>query len=89
VPVYAALDGEVVEAHDGEPDRSLEANTTSRGNWVALRHRGTHQTLYFHMHTGSVAVVLGQHVSAGTQLGLAASTQVTVSAPERRRTVRQ
>jgi len=74
VPVYAALDGTVVEAHDGEPDRSLVADNVSRGNWVMLRHNGTHHTLYFHMRNGSVAVVVGQHVSAGTQLGLAASS---------------
>jgi hypothetical protein len=74
VPVYAALDGTVVVAHDGEPDRSLVADNVSRGNWVELRHGGTHHTLYFHMRNGSVAVVPGQHVSAGTQLGLVASS---------------
>lgn len=74
VPVYAALDGTVVEAHDGEFDRVLEPDNFSFGNWVMLHHGGTHYTRYFHMRTGSVDVVVGQHVSAGTQLGLAASS---------------
>ncbi|HJQ38365.1 MAG TPA: M23 family metallopeptidase [Thermoanaerobaculia bacterium] len=74
VPIYAVLDGTVVEAHDGEPDRVLEPDNFSRGNWVMLDHGGTHYTLYFHMRTGSVAVAVGQRVSAGTQLGLVASS---------------
>ena len=74
VPVYAALDGTVVEAHDGELDRVLEPNDFSFGNWVMLHHGGTHYTRYFHMRNGSVAVVVGQHVSAGAQLGLVASS---------------
>jgi murein DD-endopeptidase MepM/ murein hydrolase activator NlpD len=53
VPVYAALDGTVVEVQDGEPDRVLVANNTSRGNFVTLDHGGTHKTLYFHMRTAA------------------------------------
>jgi hypothetical protein len=74
VPVFAALDGTVVVAHDGEPDRNLYWVGNSAGNAVVLQHQGTHRTLYFHMRTGSVAVVPGQFVTAGTQLGLAASS---------------
>ena len=74
MPVYAALDGTVVEAHDGDFDRELEPDNFRFGNYVRLHHGGTHYTLYFHMRNGSVAVVPGQYVSAGTQLGLAASS---------------
>ena len=74
VPVFAALDGTVMATHDGEPDRNLDSPGNSGGNVVLLRHRGTHDTHYYHLRKGSVAVVAGQVVSAGTQLGLAASS---------------
>lgn len=73
-PVYAALDGTVVETHDGEPDRQTAWDPANRSNYVLLRHGGTHFTVYYHLRRGSVAVVSGQSVSAGTQLGLAASS---------------
>jgi hypothetical protein len=74
VPVFAVLDGTVFGAHDGEPDRNLDAPGYTGGNYVLIRHRGTHDTHYYHLRNGSVAVVPGQTVSAGTQLGLAASS---------------
>ena len=74
VPVFAALDGTVLFAHDGETDRNLDAPGNSGGNYVVLRHRGTHDTHYYHFRKGSVAVVPGQAVSAGTQLGLVGSS---------------
>ena len=76
VPVYAALDGTVVQTHDGEPDRltAWDPANANRSNYVLLRHGGTHFTIYHHLRRGSVAVVAGQSVSAGTQLGLAASS---------------
>lgn len=73
-PVFAALDGTVLFTHDGEPDRNLDGGGSSGGNLVVLRHHGTHDTHYYHLRNGSVAVVPGQTVSAGTQLGLAASS---------------
>jgi hypothetical protein len=74
MPVFAALDGVVVLAHDGEPDRRLDGGGSSGGNLVVVRHGGTHYTHYYHLRNGSVAVAPGQTVSAGTQLGLAASS---------------
>ena len=74
VPVFAALDGTVLFAHDGEPDRRLDGGGFSGGNLVLLRHRGTHVSQYYHLRNGSVAVVAGQFVRAGTQLGLVASS---------------
>ena len=73
VPVFAALDGIVVDAHDGEPDM----NTTWAGqpaNYVVLDHGNTHYTWYWHLKKGSVAVSVNQLVKAGTQLGLTASS---------------
>ena len=73
VPVFAALDGVVVDAHDGEPDM----NTTwanQPANYVVLDHGNTHYTWYWHLKRGSVAVSVNQLVKAGTQLGLTASS---------------
>lgn len=67
VPVFAALDGEVIETHDGEPDTNTSC--TGIGNHVILDHGGTQQTYYWHFKTGSVAVAVGQYVTAGTYLG--------------------
>ena len=73
VPIFAALDGTVVDAHDGE----FDMNTSAQGlpaNYVILQHEGTHQSWYWHMKKGSVAVSIGQQVKAGQQLGLTASS---------------
>src|SRR5207247_9554646 len=43
-------------------------------NYVVLDHGGGHHSLYWHMRTNSVAVALNQVLTAGTQLGLAASS---------------
>jgi len=74
VPVFAALDGTVVMVHDGESDRNLDSPGYFGGNLVGLHHGGTHYTFYYHLRNGSVAVSIGQSVSAGTQLGLVASS---------------
>ncbi|HET6261543.1 MAG TPA: M23 family metallopeptidase, partial [Chloroflexia bacterium] len=68
VPIFAALDGTVVDAHDGEFDRHTTANT-QKANYVILGHGDTHYSLYWHMKANSVAVTKGQVVRAGTQLG--------------------
>ncbi|HTD86325.1 MAG TPA: M23 family metallopeptidase [Candidatus Binatia bacterium] len=73
VPVFAALDGVVAYAHDGENDR----NTTLEGqpaNCVILQHQGTHQSWYWHLRKGSVAVAVGEEVKAGTQIGQVGSS---------------
>jgi murein DD-endopeptidase MepM/ murein hydrolase activator NlpD len=43
VPIFAALDGTVVEAHDGEPDMNT-AMGNAPANYVILDHGGTHYT---------------------------------------------
>jgi hypothetical protein len=73
VPVFAALDGTVVDLHDGEPD----TNTSAQGqpaNYVVLYHGNTHYTWYWHLKNGSVAVTMNQVVKAGTQIGLTGSS---------------
>jgi uncharacterized protein (TIGR03437 family) len=73
VPVFAALDGIVIDANDGEPDMNT-SGSTARGNLVILDHGGRQSTIYAHLKRGSVAVRIGQAVKAGTQLGLTASS---------------
>lgn len=73
VPIFAALDGTVLNAHDGEDDRSTTF-TEKPMNYVALDHGGGHVTIYFHMKKGSVAVSIGQQVKAGQQIGLTGSS---------------
>jgi len=73
VPLFAVLDGVVALAHDGENDR----NTTLEGqpaNYVIIHHGNTHYTWYWHLRKGSVAVVVGQPVTAGTQIGQVGSS---------------
>jgi hypothetical protein len=73
VPIFAALDGTVVDAHDGEFDRNTAAGP-QKANYVVLDHGDTHYSLYWHMKTNSVAVTKGQVVRAGTQLGMTGSS---------------
>ncbi len=73
VPVFAALDGEVVDLNDGEPDMNTVWDNQP-ANYVILNHGGTHFTWYWHLKNGSVAVGLGEQVRAGRQLGLTASS---------------
>lgn len=73
VPVYAALDGRVVDARDGEPDMSVTA-VPKPANFVILDHGNGYYGLYWHFKRGSVAVKIGQTVAAGTQIGLTGSS---------------
>src|SRR5437867_1205928 len=74
VPIFAALDGTVIARHDGEFDRNNSLNPGAVANYVVLDHGGGHHSLYWHMRSNSVAVALNQVVTAGTQLGQAASS---------------
>jgi murein DD-endopeptidase MepM/ murein hydrolase activator NlpD len=73
VPVFAALDGVVIAARDGEPDRNTSGQPRA-SNLVALDHGGGHTTYYYHLALGSVRVATGQQVVAGQELGLTASS---------------
>jgi hypothetical protein len=72
VPVFAALDGTVVDAHDGEPD--MHSACAGIANYVILQHAGGRVTYYLHLKQNSVQVSVSQVVRAGEQLGLAASS---------------
>ena len=73
VPIFAALDGTVTARHDGEFDMQTSMSNAP-ANFVELDHGGGHRTWYLHMKKNSVAVNLGQQVTAGTQLGLTGSS---------------
>ena len=73
VPVFAALDGEVVAVHDGEPDRNLVWDD-QESNFIVISHQGVLQTRYFHLRNGSVSVSPGQLVKAGQQIAYTASS---------------
>jgi hypothetical protein len=73
VPVFAALDGTVVAAHDGEFDQNTAA-ITDNPNFVTIAHANGQQTQYLHFKKNSVSVVVGQAVAAGTQIGLTGSS---------------
>lgn len=76
VPVFAALDGTVVAAHDGEPDMNTVWNNQP-SNYVILNHGGGRRGWYWHLKNGSVVVSPGEVVSAGQQIGLAASSGIS------------
>ena len=73
MPIFAALDGMVIEAHDGEFDTNTVFNN-SPANYVKLSHGNGQTTTYFHMKKNSVAVSVGQQVKAGQQIGLTGSS---------------
>jgi murein DD-endopeptidase MepM/ murein hydrolase activator NlpD len=76
VPIFAALDGTVVDAHDGEFDMQTTAPNVP-ANFVVLAHGGGQYALYWHMKKGSVAVSINQFVPAGTQIGLTGSSGIS------------
>lgn len=64
VTVYAAKCGVVTNLHDGEFDRQTSANQ-SAWNYIEITHDDGSRTLYGHLQRGSLAVQVGQQVSAG------------------------
>jgi hypothetical protein len=74
VPVFAALDGTVVETHDGEPDMNTVWSPDNMANFVVIDHGSGYFGVYYHFRKGSVAVAPGQTVTSGTQIGLTGSS---------------
>lgn len=74
VPVFAVLDGVVVDTHDGEPDMNTVWDPNNQANYVLIDHGSGYIVWYFHFRKGSVAVSPGQTVTAGTQIGFTGSS---------------
>jgi hypothetical protein len=73
VPVFAALDGVVTYAQDGQPDMNT-VPMGQPGNEIYIDHGFGRQTQYYHLRKNSVAVVAGQFVRAGEQIGMVGSS---------------
>lgn len=74
VPVFAVRDGVVVDTHDGEPDMNTVRDEKNKANYVIIDQGGGYYGWYLHFKAGSVAVSVGQTVTAGTQIGLTGSS---------------
>ena len=70
--VLAAASGVVTGIRDTEHDRNTSC--TGSANFVQIRHVDGLTTLYGHLKKGSVAVSVGQQVSAGAVLGVVGSS---------------
>ncbi len=74
VPVFAPLDGLVLQTHDGEPDQNTVAVPGTPANYVVISHQPGHTTEYFHLKRGSISVTPGQRITAGTQIAMVGSS---------------
>ena len=75
VPVFAALDGRVLSVQFAVGGDLNWGPTVSRfDNHIVLEHGGGVFTVYGHLARRSIAVRKGQIVTAGTQIGLTASS---------------
>jgi len=74
VPVFAALDGVVVQIQSGLPDEHVEQTMTQVDNHVIVKSLGGHvRTVYGHLRRKPF-VRVGQRVRAGQQIGWTASS---------------
>lgn len=75
VPVFAALDGRVLSVQYGVGgDLNWGATVSRFDNHVVLEHANELTTVYGHLARRSITVKKGQRVTAGTQIGLTASS---------------
>jgi hypothetical protein len=73
--VIAAADGEIVESHDGEPDKNCFFDPNVDANQVILKHDDGSIGIYAHMKTGSVTPrKVGNRVERGDYLGVVGSS---------------
>ena len=73
VPVFAALDGEVISVQDGLFDRNHGPTTARFDNHLVLAHGPGRYTIYGHLRKG-ISLERGDRVVAGQQLGWTASS---------------
>ena len=78
VPVFAALDGYVLDAHDGEADDNTSTEA-GKSNYVIISHLNGQVSEYVHLKKDSIPVVKDQFVTAGTQIGLIGSSGPSVA----------
>ncbi|HEX8616319.1 MAG TPA: M23 family metallopeptidase, partial [Thermoanaerobaculia bacterium] len=78
VPVFAVLDGTVIDVRDGEPDENTGNDPGMRANYITLRHANNMTTQYVHLRRGSMLPV-GTFVAAGTQVGLVGSSGMSTA----------
>jgi hypothetical protein len=75
LPIHAVADGTVLDIHEGMDDNTVIGQfpdptpSPGGGNYVWLSHADGTRTYYPHMKKGSVAVAIGQTVTAGQILG--------------------
>lgn len=74
IPIFAALDGEVLDAVDGWPDCETGPDCLTPANSVTIDHGNGRISYYSHLRMGSVSVGAGQFVRAGEQIGLMGSS---------------
>jgi hypothetical protein len=79
VPVFAVLDGRVIDVRDGEPDENTDNNPQRRANYITLRHANNMTTQYVHLRRGSIPFGIGDTVVAGTQVGLVGSSGMSTA----------
>lgn len=73
VPVFAAMDGVVIAAHDGEFDMNW-GGQTGPANYCAIDHGYGRVAWYLHFKRDSVLVTEGQPVVAGQQIAMIGSS---------------
>ncbi|HEX8502227.1 MAG TPA: Calx-beta domain-containing protein [Pyrinomonadaceae bacterium] len=77
MPVFAALDGQVVGWRDDAFDKNLSCAAGSPFNYVLLHHGNQQYTIYLHFRTSSIPAAIkevGKSIRAGTQLGSVGSS---------------
>jgi hypothetical protein len=79
VPVFAVLDGRVIDIRDGEDDENTDNNPQRRANYITLRHANNMTTQYVHLRRGSMPFRLNDIVSAGAQIGLVGSSGMSTA----------
>ncbi len=78
VEIYAAADGTVIDAHDGEFDRRTSWETPQpQANYLRIDHGGGWTTIYWHLRRDSLRVEVGDVVQAGDVLGYMGSSGVS------------
>jgi murein DD-endopeptidase MepM/ murein hydrolase activator NlpD len=79
IPVYAAADGTVESVADGNFDRNTEW-AGQPANFVIINHGSGWKTNYYHLSVNTVAVKVGDVVTAGQFLGLVGSSGISTGA---------